>query len=121
MRPPAGQPGDTPPPGAMWRNNAGRPWGYTPVLNTLKNRCAAAGVLGFNPHALRRAFASEAASLLPRHVVAQAGGWKGIERLDDHYVQPCEATIWEKLACLESDTTLATTVTEVNNVTVEPV
>ena len=56
-----------------------------------------AEVPAFTPHALRRAFATDAASVLPRHTVAQAGGWKGLERLDDHYVQPRNATIREKL------------------------
>ena len=49
------------------------------------------------PHALRRAFATDAASVLPRHTVAQAGGWKGLERLDDHYVQPRGDAIRAKL------------------------
>ncbi len=51
----------------------------------------------FDPHALRRAFASNAASVLPRHVVARAGGWQGLERLDDHYVQARDARIGAKL------------------------
>lgn len=104
-------------PGAMWRNDVGRRWGYASVLNTLKNGCVAAGVPEYAPHAVRRAFASDAASLLPRHIVAQAGGWKGRDRLDDHYVQPCETTIWEKLTRLDSDTTLARIETELNDAT----
>ena len=85
-------------PGAVWRNGVGHRWGYRAVLDTLRRGCVAAGVPPCGPHALRPAFATEAASRLPRHVVAQAGGWKGLERLDDHYVRPREPTIWEKLA-----------------------
>jgi integrase len=85
-------------PGAVWRNEAGRRWGYDAVLSALKAGCAAAGVPPCTPHGLRRAFASEAASRLPRHVVAQAGGWKGLDRLDNHYIQPREGTIWHKLS-----------------------
>lgn len=85
-------------PGAVWRNSAGQRWGYASVADTLRAGCAGSGVPPCTPHALRRAFASDAASRLPRHVVAQAGGWKGLERLDDHYVRPREPTIWEKLS-----------------------
>jgi hypothetical protein len=62
-------------------------------------------VSDFTPHALRRAFATDAASLLPRHTVAQAGGWQGVERLDDHYVQPRPATILRKLDRSRGETT----------------
>jgi len=85
-------------PGAIWRNAAGQRWGYASVAESLRAGCSGAGISPCTPHALRRAFASDAASRLPRHVVAQAGGWKGLERLDDHYVQPREPTIWEKLS-----------------------
>lgn len=85
-------------PGAVWRNADGRRWGYGAVVELLRAGCVAAGIPPCGPHALRRAFATEAASRLPRHVVAQAGGWQGIERLDEHYVQPRDATIWEKLS-----------------------
>jgi integrase len=84
-------------PGGVWRNEIGGQWGYASVLKTLKDGCTRAGVTPFTPHAFRRAFATDAASRLPRHIVAQAGGWKGLERLDDHYVQPREPTIWGKL------------------------
>jgi len=104
-------------PGAMWRNDVGHQWGYASVAKTLRSSCERAGVPVFSPHALRRAFASEAASVLPRHIVAQAGGWKGLDRLDDHYVQPCESTIWEKLARLDSDTMLSWIETELNDAT----
>jgi integrase len=84
-------------PGAIWRNAFGRRWGYSAVLQTLRGACLTARVPPFAPHAMRRAFATDAASQLPRHVVAQAGGWRGLDRLDDHYVQARDPTIWEKL------------------------
>lgn len=84
-------------PGAVWRNSGRGCWPYDDIRATLKRGCTTADVPPFSPHAFRRAFATEAASVLPRHTVAQAGGWKGLERLDDHYVQPRHTTIWEKL------------------------
>ena len=39
-----------------------------------------------------------AATVLPRHTVAQAGGWQGVRRLDDHYIQARGATIRDKLS-----------------------
>ena len=88
-------------PGPVWRNSPRGCWSYDDILATLRAGCSAAEVPPFTPHALRRAFATDAASVLPRHTVAQAGGWKGLERLDDHYVQPRGATIREKLDRLE--------------------
>ena len=85
-------------PGIVWRNSPRGCWSYDDILATLRAGCSAADVPAFTPHALRRAFATDAASILPRHTVAQAGGWKGLERLDDHYVQPRGATIHEKLS-----------------------
>ncbi len=84
-------------PGAVWRNSGRGTWPEHDVRATLRAACTAAGVPEFTPHALRRAFATDAASRLPRHVVALAGGWQGIERLDDHYVRPRQSTIWLKL------------------------
>lgn len=84
-------------PGPIWRNSGCGRWPYRDILATLRAACGAAGVLPFAPHALRRAFATDAASVLPRHIVAMAGGWQGLERLDDHYVRPRPQVIWEKL------------------------
>lgn len=81
----------------VWRNSGRGRWTEHDVRAALRTACISAGVSEFTPHALRRAFATDAASRLPRHVVALAGGWKGLERLDDHYVQPRPQTIWEKL------------------------
>lgn len=84
--------------GAVWRNSARGRWDGKGIRASLRAGCSEVGIPAFTPHALRRAFATSAASGLPRHVVAQAGGWQGLERLDDHYVRPHPATIWEKLA-----------------------
>jgi integrase len=84
--------------GPVWRNSGHGTWGYDDIRSRLRLACAAAEVPAFAPHALRRVFATDAASLLPRAVVAQAGGWSGVRRLDDHYVQPRAASIWDKLA-----------------------
>lgn len=85
-------------PGAVWRNSSRGRWSYRDVRATFRRGCSVAQVPDFGPHALRRAFATDAASALPRHLVAQAGGWKGLERLDDHYIQPRGETIWDKLS-----------------------
>jgi integrase len=84
-------------PGAVWRNSPRGRWSDTDIRSTLHAGCLAVDVLAFTPHAFRRAFATDAASRLPRHTVAQAGGWQGLERLDDHYITPRVATIYEKL------------------------
>lgn len=89
-------------PGPIWRRPGGGAWSYRSILKTLRTACATAGVTEFSPHAFRRAFASDAATLLPRHTVAQAGGWKGLERLDNHYIQPRDEIIWSKLRNLSS-------------------
>jgi integrase len=83
--------------GPVWRNSPRGCWAYDDILETLRAGCRSAEVLALTPHALRRAFATDAASVLPRHIVAQAGGWQGLERMDDHYVHPRISTIREKL------------------------
>jgi integrase len=83
--------------GAVWRNSPRGCWSDRDVRATLRAACVAAHVPEVTPHAFRRAFATDTASVLPRHVVAQAGGWKGLERLDNHYVQTRPQTIWAKL------------------------
>ncbi len=85
-------------PGPVWRNSGRGRWQYKDVITTLATACVTAGSPPITPHALRRAFATDVASALPRHIVALAGGWKGLERLDDHYVHPRTTTIFEKLA-----------------------
>lgn len=108
-------------PGRVWRNEAGDHWSYGSLLKTLKEGCTNTGVTPFTPHALRRAFASDAASRLPRHIVALAGGWKGLERLDDHYVQPREPTIWEKLERHRTHNSMAPSNVETHDAATVPV
>jgi integrase len=84
--------------GPIWRNSTRGRWSYDNILATLRAGCIASEIPPFTPHALRRAFATEAASVLPRHTVARAGGWQGLDRLDDHYVRPRSTTIREKLS-----------------------
>ena len=100
-------------PGPVWRNSPRGRWSYGDILATLRDGCSAAEVPGFTPHALRRAFATDAATMLPRHTVAQAGGWQGLERLDDHYVQPRAGTIREKLSRAERGATPPGTIGDV--------
>jgi integrase len=84
-------------PGPIWRQSGRGRWPYDAVVDTLRAARMRAGFREFTPHAFRRAFASDAASVLPRHVVARAGGWEGLERLDDHYVQARASSLWTKL------------------------
>ncbi len=73
-------------PGPVWRNSSRSCWPYPDVLACLRHACGGAGVASFTPHALRRAFASDAANTLSRHEVALAGNWQGLGRLDEHYI-----------------------------------
>jgi integrase len=90
--------------GPFWRSTRGQQWAYANVAETFDRACLAAGTYAFTCHALRRAFASDAASVLPRHVVAQAGGWQGLDRLDNHYIQPRVWSIARKLGYGAKDT-----------------
>lgn len=82
----------------IWRNSAHGRWPYPAIGQALQQACGDAGVPRFSPHSLRRAFATDATAVLPRYVVALAGGWQGLDRLDDHYVRPRQRDIWSKLA-----------------------
>ena len=83
--------------GAVWRSTGGRQWGYASIVSCLRKTCFNAGVPPFTPHAFRRAFATDGTACLPRYVVSRAGGWQGIERMDDHYIQVRTRTLWDKL------------------------
>jgi integrase len=83
--------------GPVWRSGPRGRWSYPSVVATLRGACSGAGVREFSPQAVRRGFATNAAGTLPRHVVALAGGWQGVERLDDHYIQIQAAQICAKL------------------------
>ncbi len=91
-------------PGPFWRSTFGQRWSYSHLARTFDRACFASGSHAYSLHALRRAFASDAASRLPRHVVAAAGGWQGLDRLDNHYVQPRMLTIARKLGYRAADT-----------------
>jgi integrase len=93
-------------PGPIWRNSTRGRWSEDDIRAVLSAGCSAAEVMPFTPHAFRRAFATDAASVLPRHTVAQAGGWHGLERLDDHYITPRAATIRAKLTRSTEDSPL---------------
>jgi integrase len=85
-------------PGPIWRSAWGTQWAYRGVVETFAQACLAAGAAPYTLHTFRRAFATEAASKLPRHVVARAGGWQGLERLDNHYIRPRQEAVIAKLA-----------------------
>ncbi len=73
-------------PGPMWRNSSRGCWPYGDLRLRLRKVCVQAEVRPFTPHALRRAFATDAARVFPRHEVALAGGWRGSDRMDEHYI-----------------------------------
>ena len=84
-------------PELVWRSSWGIRWAYHGVAETFARACLAAGVHAYTLHSLRRAFATDAASTLPRHTVARAGGWQGLDRLDNHYIRPRNEVIIRKL------------------------
>jgi len=87
-------------PGLLWRGVGGHGWTYRDITATLARACEQANVGRLTPHAFRRAFASTAATVLPRHVVALAGGWQGLERLDNHYVHVAPDDVLRRLAAI---------------------
>ncbi len=86
----------------LWRSTWIAQWSYPNVRQTFQKACLAAGTRAYRLHAFRRAFASEAAAILPRYTVALAGGWQGLERMDDHYIRPQVRSIAEKMAAASS-------------------
>lgn len=84
-------------PGPVWRSSWRGQWAYDGVVETFQRACFATGAPAYGIHALRRAFATDAAATLPRHVVARAGGWRGLQRLDNHYIRPHRETVADKL------------------------
>ena len=92
--------------GSFWRGPRGRRWSYDGVRATLHSACTAKHMARLTPHSFRRAFATHAASHLPRHVVARAGGWQGLDRFDNHYVHPHADTIIRKIAEMSSSAQL---------------
>lgn len=88
--------------GCVWRNSFWGCWPYRQIVAMLQAACSESHTRTITPHALRRFFATEAASRYPRYIVALAGGWQGLERLDDHYIAPHASDVWRKLAALEA-------------------
>jgi hypothetical protein len=101
-------------PGPVWRSSWQGQWAYKSIVKTFERACFAVGAPAFSLHALRRAFATDAATTLPRHVVARAGGWQGgwqgLQRLDDHYIRPHRETIASKLDGAETVRVAETTI-----------
>jgi integrase len=89
-------------PGPVWRSSWRLQWAYPGIVETFEQACLAAGVHAYRLHSIRRAFATDAASILPRHVVARAGGWQGLQRLDNHYIQPRADPVLRKLRAMPS-------------------
>jgi site-specific recombinase XerD len=83
-------------PGPLWRSSTGAQWSYAAISKTFARACLSDGVRAYRLHAFRRAYATDAASVLPRYVVARAGGWQGVERLDNHYIRPRDEAILSK-------------------------
>ncbi len=83
--------------GPVWRGSWRKQWAYQGVAKIFDEACVAAGVHAYRLHSLRRAFATDVESALPRRAVASAGGWHGLDRLDNHYIRPRWEHISKKL------------------------
>ncbi len=75
-------------PGPFWRGPTGKAWSYTQWSTELSEACLQAGVPRVTAHGFRRAFASQATTVVSRPLAALAGNWTTPRRMDDHYVQP---------------------------------
>ena len=84
--------------GAVWRGPNGNQWSYAWIGRRLRAACQAARTPDYTPHSFRAYFATRATSIAPRRVAALAGGWRGTERMDDHYVGVPRDAIERKLA-----------------------
>ena len=91
-------------PGALWRDERGRQWPETRMRRTLRGACDLAGTADYTPHVFRRAWATRAAESLPRWEAAHAGGWRGTERFDAHYVSTSRQKVWHQLGRLAAMT-----------------
>ena len=83
--------------GSLWRTLRGTGWGEKDLRRVLRSACQASGVADYTPHAFRRFWATEAAQRLPRWEAALAGGWRGTDRFDQHYVGVREDALRDKL------------------------
>ena len=86
--------------GVLWRGPNRAALSDTVLRQTLRAACATTGTADVTPHALRRFWATEAASRLPRWDAALGGGWKGTGQFDGHYVQPSRRDVWAALGRL---------------------
>ena len=88
--------------GHLWRSSWSSQWSYEAVRKTFKRACFSVGTVDYRLHALRRAFASDAAAVLPRDVVALAGGWERKEPMDDCYIHVLKESVAKKLVAARS-------------------
>ncbi len=84
--------------GAVWRGANGKQWFAAQMRHRLRAACRVAETREYTPHSFRAYFATQATSVAPRRVAALAGGWRGTERMDDHYVGVPRDAIERKLA-----------------------
>ena len=84
--------------GAVWRGPNGKRWSADQMRHRLRIACREAEIPDYTPHSFRAYFATRATSIAPRRVAALAGGWRGTERMDDHYVGVPRDAIERKLA-----------------------
>ena len=84
--------------GPLWRSGWNRQWSYEAVRKTFKGACSSIGAPEYRLHSLRRAFASDAAAVLPRDVIAPAGDWDRKEPMDNCYINVREDSVARKLA-----------------------
>jgi len=89
-------------PGVFWRGSGGQPWKYAGWSRELAVACLRAGVPKVTAHGFRRAYATQATSVVPRSVAALAGNWTSPRRMDDHYVQPSLARLRVQLSTLST-------------------
>ena len=87
-------------PGAFWRGDTGKRWSYENWRRELHSACQQAETPRLTAHSFRRAFATEAVSVVSRSLAALAGTWTSPRRMDDHYVQPAISKLTTRLANL---------------------
>ncbi|MDA1239407.1 MAG: site-specific integrase [Chloroflexi bacterium] len=83
--------------GALWRSITGGPMAAETPGKMLRSACKAIEIEALTPHSFRRAFATTATEALSRATVAEAGGWTGDQRMDDHYIQRSTNSVQEAI------------------------